>query len=70
MQAMACSSARGSAKPISSIAMRHQAPDQVKTIFTRLHHARQPVKGRIGIAGTHGFVQRGNQIECSSPDLS
>ena len=41
----------------------HQPPRDVHAILARFQHPAQPIERRIHIAGSHGLVQRRNQIE-------
>ena len=50
--------ARGSARPMSSMAMRTMRRAEVARIAAAVEHAREPVQRGIGIGAAHRLVQR------------
>ena len=62
LAASAITSACGSARPISSIAMRTSRRAEVERVLAGIEHAGQIVERGIGVGTADGFVQRGDQI--------
>ena len=50
--------ARGSARPMSSLAMRISAARHVARVDAAVEHARQPVQRGVGVGAAHRLVQR------------
>jgi len=48
----------------------HHAAREIERIFAGFEHAREPVKGGVGIGVADGFVQAEIRLKCSSPALS
>ena len=63
-------SARGSARPMSSIAMRTRRRAEVERIGAAVEHAHEPVERGIGVGAAHRLVQRRDLVVERSPPLS